>query len=379
MNEEIKDTANTPAPQEQEIDLIALAKRLWNKRKYIIYVTLTFMVLGLIAALASKPIYTSSCTFVPQTSKKGGSSSISSLAAMAGINLGDMSGGETLSPTVYPQILDNVDYQKELMYSKIKFKEWEEPISLIDYYTNPEYQKFSLGGTIMKYTIGLPGVIMKAIKGEPKPMVIPITDGKKLNSFTKDEFECAKALKKQVSMSLDEKKGHITITANMREPIAAAQLAQIAFDLLQKYITEFKIQKAKTQMDFIKGRFDETKADFEKKQLALAEFQDANRVISSATARTKEEQLKSEYNLANTIYTEMAKQLLQAGIQVKEDTPILTPVKPVVVPYKKSNSRSKVLIIWTFLGAILGCGSVFGLDWLKGQGSEWPKKWSVNG
>lgn len=363
--------------EEQEIDILAIVKRLWDKRKLIITITCCFMVLGLFVALFSPKVYTSSVTFVPQSAKKGASGGLSSLAAMAGINLGDMSSAESLSPNMYPQILDNIDFKKDLMYSKVKFQEWEEPIALIDYYTNPEYKKTSVFGTIKKYTIGLPFVILKAIKGEDTTSVA-VPSGNTLKYYTKDEFECAKALGEAVSMTLEEKKGYITITTNMGEPLAAAQLCQITFDLLGKYVTEFKIDKAKAQMEFIQSRYDEKKAEYEEKQLALATFQDANRVISSAKARTELERLTSEYNMANTIYTEMAKQLLQADIQVKEDTPVLTAVKPVVVPYKKAKpQRAKILFICTFLGGILGCGIVLGLDWLVGQGINLPIKWEV--
>ena len=127
--------------EEQEIDILAIVKRLWDKRKLILFVTGCFMVLGLFVALFSPKVYTSSVTFVPQSAKKGASGGLSSLAAMAGINLGDMSSAESLSPNMYPQILDNIDFKKDLMYSKVKFQEWEEPIALIDYYTNPEYKK----------------------------------------------------------------------------------------------------------------------------------------------------------------------------------------------------------------------------------------------
>ena len=78
--------------------------------------------------------------------------------------------------------------------------------------------------------------------------------------------------------------------------------------------------------------------------------------------------------MANAIYTEMAKQRLQAEIQVKEDTPILSAVKPVVVPFKKSKpQRVEILFIWCFLGCLFGCGLVLGCDWLKEQGFE--NKW----
>lgn len=363
--------------EEQEIDILAIIKRLWDKKKLILIITGCFMVLGVFVALFSPKVYTSSVTFVPQSAKKGGGGGLSSLAAMAGINLGDMSSAESLSPNMYPQILENIDFRKELMYSKVKFEEWDEPITLIDYYTNPEYNKPSVLGIVKKYTIGLPFVILGAIRGEDTTSVA-VPSENTLKYYTKDEFNCAGALSKAITMTLEEKKGYITITTNMGEPLAAAQLCQLTFDLLGKYVTEFKIDKAKAQMEFIQSRYDEKKAEYEAKQIALAEFQDANRVISSAKARTELERLTSEYNMANAMYTEISKQLLQADIQVKEDTPVLTAVKPVVVPYKKSKpQRVKILFIWTFLGGILGCGTVLGLDWLMGQGINLPIKWEV--
>ena len=359
--------------EEQEIDIMAIIARLWEKKKFIIKVTAIFAVIGLFVAIFSPKVYTSSCTFVPQTAKRT-SSSISSLAALAGINMGNMSSGETLSPLIYPQILDNIDFKKELMYSKIKFAGYDEPIALIDYYTDPQYAKFNLLGTIKKYTIGLPGIIIGAIKnsikedGDGLDVSQAASD---LRSFSEKEFACAKILNSCISMSIEEKKGYLTIVANMGEPQAAAQLCQITFDMLQKYVTEFKISKAKNQQVFIKGRYDETKAQYEDKQKALAQFLDANKVISSAQARTEQERLTAEYNMANAIYSEMAKQLLQADIQVKEDTPILTAVKPVIVPFQKSKpQRAKILFVWCFLGGALGCGFILGRDWLQVQGVE---------
>ena len=68
----------------------------------------------------------------------------------------------------------------------------------------------------------------------------------------------------------------------------------------------------------------------------------------------------TKYNVANSIFNEMSKQLEQAKMQVKKDTPVFTIVQPVKVPNKSYNSRTKTLIIWTFLGGILGCGIVLG-------------------
>lgn len=367
---------NLNVAQEQEIDLIALVKRLWAKRIFVIYVTAGFMVLGLLVALFSKKEYTASTIFVPQTSQQHGGSSISSLASLAGINLGQM-GGDMLSPTVYPQLLSNVDLIKELMYTPVKFEEWPEKITLYDYYTDPEYNKMTFFGAVKKYTIGLPGVIIGAIKGKDEENVDAAgLDG--LAVYTEREYQCKKVLSDLISVSINDKDGYIELSVRMPEAVAAAEVATTVFNLLEKYVTEYKIEKAKATLDFVNDRFNEAKEDFEQKQLAYAKFRDANRGQLTATAQITEDRLRKEYDMANTIYTELARQKTQVELQVKEDTPVLSVVQPIVVPFERSKPRRAIILIaFTFLGGCLGCASVFGLDFIKNQGSSWPRGWKT--
>ena len=367
---------NLNVAQEQEIDLIALVKRLWAKRIFIIYVTAGFMVLGLLVALFSKKEYTASTIFVPQTSQQRGGSSISSLASLAGINLGQM-GGDMLSPTVYPQLLSNVDLIKELMYTPVKFEEWPEKITLYDYYTDPEYNKMTFFGAVKKYTIGLPGVIIGAIKGKDEENVDAAgLDG--LAVYTEREYQCKKVLSDLISVSINDKDGYIELSVRMPEAVAAAEVATTVFNLLEKYVTEYKIEKAKATLDFVNDRFNEAKEDFEQKQLSYAKFGDANRGQLTATAQITEDRLRKEYDMANTIYTELARQKTQVELQVKEDTPVLSVVQPIVVPFERSKPRRAIILIaFTFLGGCLGCASVFGLDFIKNQGSSWPRGWKT--
>lgn len=370
--------AQTADVQEQEIDLIALIKRLWKKRMFVIYVTLAFMVLGLMIALFSKKEYTATTVFVPQTSRQGVSSSMSSLASLAGINLGQVGGGESLSPAIYPQLLSNVDFIKELMYTPIKFEEWPEKVTLFDYYTNEDYNKPTFFGTVKKYTLGLPGVIIKAIKGSNKEEAGSAAADGPLPVFTEKEYACKQVLTNLVSITINDKDGYVELSASMPEPVAAAEVATAAFNLLEKYITEYKIEKAKATLDFVNDRFAEAKADFEEKQKELASFRDANRMLTTATSQIAQERLEREYELANTIYTELARQKTQVELQVKEDTPVLSVVQPVVVPFEKSKpKRAIILIAFTFLGGCLGCASVFGFDFIKHQGSSWPRRWKT--
>ena len=362
-------------------DLMIICKRLWEKRKYILYVFGAFFVLGFAAAIFQKPVYNSSCVFVPQTGGKSkASSSLSSLASMAGISLGDMVTSEELSPLVYPKILQSVEFNKELMRVPFHYKKWDEPVSMYDLATDKKYRTFSVGaifGAIKKYTIGLPGVILGAIRGKQPDIVVPEGKGgkKPISVYTKDEYEIAKRISENISMNVEKKDGYITLSCKAGEALVAAELCRAAMDLLQKYVTDFKLSHARSTNDYIEGRYEEAKADYEAKQLALAQFTDANRGAMTATAQVKRDQLLSDYNIAYAMFTEMSKQYLQSEMKVKEDTPVLAEVEPVSVPMKKANSRAKTLFVWCFLGALAAAGSVLGFDWLKKKGINFPKNW----
>ena len=351
----------TNLPEEQEIDLVELIQRMWVNRWLIVKVTAVFMVLGVLVALFSPKVFTASCDVVPQTSKSGASSSMSSLAALAGINLNAVQSAESLSPEVYENIMGSTTFRKELMQTMIDFEEVGHPVSFFDYYTSEEYNKPSVFSYIKKYTIGLPFTILNAIRGEqPEPDYSGVGgDSNAIETISKDEYDAMQILGESIGISLDDKKGYVTITANVPEAVAAAQMAQATLTLLQRYITEFKIEKVQSNLDFVQERFDEAKRNFEDVQARRARLRDANMNTTRYAARTEMERLDAEYTLAQGVYTSLAQQVEQAKISVKETTPILTVIKPVTVPYKKSKpQRAMILFAFTFLGAVAGMGCV---------------------
>lgn len=351
----------TNLPEEQEIDLVELIQRMWVNRWLIVKVTAVFMVLGVLVALFSPKVFTASCDVVPQTSKSGASSSMSSLAALAGINLNAVQSAESLSPNVYENIMGSTTFRKELMQTMIDFEEVGHPVSFFDYYTSEEYNKPGVLSYVKKYTIGLPFTILNAIRGEqPEPDYSGVGgDSNAIETISKDEYDAMQILGQSIGISLDDKKGYVTITASMPEAVAAAQMAQATLTLLQRYITEFKIEKVQSNLDFVQERFDEAKRNFEDVQARRARLRDANMNTTRYSARTEMERLDAEYTLAQGVYTSLAQQVEQAKISVKETTPILTVIKPVTVPYKKSKpQRAMILFAFTFLGAVAGMGCV---------------------
>jgi uncharacterized protein involved in exopolysaccharide biosynthesis len=373
MSKETMNTQPTTSIEEDEIDLLALAKTLWNGRKTVIKITFIFMILGFFIAIFSAKEYTATSTMVPQfgDSKKLGGN-LGGLAAMAGINLGSIGGDTGIPPTLYPQIVNSIPFQKELLQTPLTIKGLKKQITYEKYYQDV----YSPGiiGTILKYTLGLPGVIIKAIKGKPDAEV---SNGKADNllRISDDEKELIEQLSEQLSLDVNVKDGYVTLYANMPEPQAAAELALKAQELLQRYIIDFKIQKSQNQLQFIQERYDEKEKAFKAAQQQLARYSDYNRFMQTALAKTSIERLQSEYDIAFSVYGELAKQLETQKIQVKEDTPVFTVLKPVSVPMEKSKpKRPLILIIWTFLGGILGVASVFGKVYFDELKVKWKEQ-----
>ena len=191
------------SPEEDEIDLIALAKTLWNGRRTVIKFTLVFIAIGLFVAIFTPKEYTASTMLLPQTnksSKLGGS--LGGLAAMAGIDLGSSGGDGGISPLLYPEILNSIPFQLELLQTPLNFKGQNAPVTYAKYYT--DIASPGLLGYIKKFTIGLPGTILSAIKGKPTDNGELTTDNGIL-SITPEEQELIEGLTSQINIEANKK------------------------------------------------------------------------------------------------------------------------------------------------------------------------------
>ena len=358
-----------PVEQEEEgIDIMALLRSLWDGRKTIIICLVIFIALGVVAALTMKRTYTVQTVMVPQLNSRQ-NSSLGSLAALAGIDLGMQTAASDLSPLVYPEIVKSVPYRLELMHTPLHYKKCDHPISMFDYAISG-IEKPGVFYYVKKYTIGLPGVIINAIRG-PKPDVVygyamgsADTVAIKPIVVTAKEQKMLDVFGRIVSLDVNKKEGYITLTVNGVEPVQTAELAIKAQQLLQDLLTRFRVEKSESELTYIQARYDEIKKENDRYQEQLAAIKDRTKNVMNSRDEIEKDRIQAKYNVSNAIYNEMAKQLEQAKMQVKRDTPAYAIIQPVTIPMKPSNSRAKTLIVWTFFGFIVGCGIVLGKGYM---------------
>ena len=335
-----------------EIDLIELLKKIYLEKRFIIKTSLLAALFGVAYALFQPNEFTSSTTFIPQLSSgvKTGGSSLSGIASLAGINIGSMQTSSEFPPTLYPQVVNGIPFKIDLLSSKLELN--NELYKVNDYLT--ENLPYDFLGTVKKYTIGLPSLIINKSNPQKDDLV-----KSNIYAVTEKDEELFELIDDALSLSINEKEGFITISYTDTNKNVAAQITQIAQNLLQEKIIEFKNKSSKEMLDFATKQYSDKKESYEKLQDERAVFVDKNINISSSLFQNKLSRLESEVNISETIVQQLASQVEQAKLQVNKDTPVFTTIKPVTIPFERSApQRSLIVIAFAFLGLVLSIGYV---------------------
>jgi uncharacterized protein involved in exopolysaccharide biosynthesis len=339
---------------DDEIDIVELLKKVYKEKKLIFKCSIIAAIIGVVFALFQQNTYTSSTTFIPQLNSdvKTGSSSLSGLASLAGINLGAMEGSREFPPTLYPQVVESVPFRLNLLSTYIEVNNTE--LTLREYFLKDK-NSLNFFGTVKKYTIGLPSLILGLFKADEKT----IFNSSSIYSITEEDTDLFHKLSNVFSLSINDKEGFINLSFTDNDKKVAAQVAQTAQTLLQAKIIEFKVKSSKELLDYVSNQYNAKKTAFEKLQDDRAVFVDNNINISSSLFQNKLSRIESELSIAQSVVQQLATQVEQAKLQVSKDTPVFTTIKPVTIPFTRSSpKRFQIVIIFLFLGFVLSTGYV---------------------
>ena len=346
-------------------DFTGPTKAIWYSRRFILHLTIGFFFLGLLTAILSEKEYTASLMFIPQTGESSRSSlgNFGGIASAAGIDLGGLNSTSEITPILYPKMITNIKILQELINAPLRIENGTKVITYANYYEDI-YQPNILHN-LKKYSIGLPGIIISAFRGEELE-IVEKEDTSTIIKLSNRETSHFSRLISQINIKLNEREGYVELSVTMPNPLLAAQIAQHAQELLQKEVIAFKISSAREHLDFTEFLYLQKKVQFEESQNKLSSFRDRNQNLSSALAINELEKLQAEYNLAFNIYLEVAKQLEQAKLQVSKDTPIFSVIQSVTIPtIPSAPNHILIIILFSLFGLFISVGYVIFSDLLK--------------
>lgn len=351
--------------EEQEIDLIELARRIWKERKLILKWCGWAVVVALVVGFSIPKEYTARVTVAPETANNGKSMSggLSALAGMAGIDLGSMQNNDALSPELYPDIVKSIPFSVEIF--DVKVTDMEGKLNTTVYEYLDEYQKKPWWGHVIGAPFKALGWIVKKIKGEEENN----NDDKNVNPFrlTNKQSAIINELSKRIIVEVDKKTSVIMISVTMQDPLIAATLTNEVMNKLQDYITEYRTNKARKDLEYTQKLYEESMQNYHKLQQEYAQYVDRNHNVSLRSAQTYQDRLKNEMELAFNVYNQTAQQLQVAKAKVQEDTPVYTVVEAATVPLSASKPMKMMILIgFVFLAGMGSCGWIlFGENMIK--------------
>lgn len=340
------DNIETPiTPDKEVLDFGKLIKDMKkHKRMYIKVLSLTFL-LGCIYLFSLPNTYKSEVMLAPELSRSGSSSSLISLANSFGMRLGsNTSNGEALFPTLYPDMVNSVDFKTGLFSIPVHKKDSTRVMTYYDYLLNEQKKTWwsqAIRGTI-KFMISL--------------IVTPNdVDNSHVDPFqlTKQQTAIADLMGKKIKCDVDGKTLVITISVSDQDPLICAMIADSVKTRLQKRITEYRTRKARVDLEYNQKLYKETKARYEKARREYAEFVDANQDIILQTVRQKQNDLENEMQIQFNAYNQVSTQMLAANARIQEETPAFTTIQQATVPVEKAGpARAKLLFVFLFLAFI---------------------------
>lgn len=344
---------------EVEIDLLEQARKLWGERKYILKWCCVGALVGLVIAFSIPKEYSVTVKLAPEVANtKQSMGGLGDLAAIAGLNVGNMTSNDAVSPTLYPDIVESVPFVTELFDVQVSDRKGELQTSVYDYLT--EHVRRPWWNTVLSAPFRFVGWTMSLFK-EKEADRTGKTDPFRL---TPKESAAVKDLNHRILCMVDKKSSVISLTVTMQDPLIAATLTDTVMLNLQNYITEYRTNKARHDFDFTQKLYEEARDAYYAAQSKYARYMDANQNVVRRSVRTEQERLQNEMNLNYNIYNQMAQQLQMAKAKVQEVTPAYVVLQPATVPLRAAKpSKMMILVGFVFLfGFIASVRVLFGGD-----------------
>lgn len=317
----------------REINVFILIKHVYKKyrKRYFIVMPIVFLVSALY--IVSLPrYYTAHAEIIPESSKSSGfslPSNLSSLASLAGVNMGGLnSSGDAIQPELYPSIFNSTTFLADLASIQVQSRNG----GPMTYYRYLAYeQKSAWWAYPLEWIRG--GAQADADTAAIDP-----------HHLTRDQDIVFKKIVKSLDCKIDKRTGLISLTTLTQDPEVAAQLADSVMVKLQGYIIEYRTRKARVDVDYMSRIYNEAQTEYRKAQDNYAAYVDAHQDLVLSRYKVEEERLENEMQLAYAVFSQAAQQQQLALAKLQERTPAFSVIQSAVVPLKPSAPKRMIFV-----------------------------------
>ena len=335
--------------QNDDIDIMAMVRTLAGQWKKLLLWGGIAAVVGIVVAFSIPKQYTVSSKMAPEIVTKT-SGSVASIASMLGANISNMTTNDAVYPDLYPEIVASTPFITELFSMPVSIETKKEGKLDIDLYTYlKDYNKSPWWSAVINAPFKALGWFMGLFREKQEE----VEGYAELDpsALTSEQTRITKALRKSIVVTVDKKTQVISLDVTAQNPKVSKDLSDLVIEKIQRYVTSYRTEKSRKDMEYYLQLYDEAKADYYAAQQRYANYVDANQGVFLQRVKTEQERLQNEMKLAFDLYNSCAQQLQMSRAKVQQETPVCVVMEPPVLPIKATKpSKMKTLAGFIFLG-----------------------------
>ena len=325
------------------IDILEITRKILAKKKlYATALGIAFIVSSILIVSVPR-YYTSEIKLAPEVENDLSSGALGNLASSFGMDLGTMSTSDAISPELYPELLETNDFIVTLFPMQVET--FDKDLKT-DYYNYLDrHQKSAWWNVPINW-------ITSMFKDKDDKQ----NDNQKINPYqlTKRQSKIANKIIGDIKCSIDRKTSLITISVTDQDRKICATIADSIRIRLQNFITEYRTNKARTDVEYYKKLTSDAKKEYERARQLYSDFSDANTDVILQSIRSKQEDLENDMQLKYNNYTTYNTQLQMSLSKLRQRTPAFTLLKGASVPERPSGPKRVIFVLLmmflTFIG-----------------------------
>lgn len=318
-----------------------LIPTLWQARLLIARRTALFILAGILVALLKQPEFLSEARLMPEMNTGAADvlKKLSSVAGFTGIDLSEVDDTDAVRPDLYPNVLQSTPFVLYLIDQIIRTTDGQrKTVSQLLLPDQPSW-------LISKWWF-FPNMNQTKRWSQHGPNE-PV-------QLSEHQYELADAINERVNAKFDTRSGLITITATLPDAQAAADVTQLAMSYLTQYVINYRTEKARQDLKFYHQQVTQAQQRYQNAQVSLFRYNDNHKALALQSATLERHRLETEWQLAQTLYTELSRQYEQAKINVQQRTPVFKVLEPPRVPLKRSAPKRVVIVaLFTLTGFVI--------------------------
>lgn len=321
------------------IDIRIILKKILAKKKLFFKALPIAFVMSSVLIVCVPRYYTSSLSLAPEVANSGMEGTLGSIASSFGFDISSMQTNDAISPLLYPDLMEDNGFVVGLFDVKLKSLEGNINTTLYDYYK--KHQKTAW------WNIPLGWLKSSIAKLTEKEDTTKRGSGNGIEPYilSKTQNDIADAIRANVGISIDKKTAVITISTKAQYPLICKTLADSVKTHLQVFITQYRTNKARIDLDYYEQLADEAKQEYEEARRKYGIYADANTNITLESFRAKQNDLENDMQLKYNTYSTLMTQYQAAKARLQERTPAFTVIKGAAMPVKADGPKRMLFVL----------------------------------